>query len=560
MMCEQAEDFLSAYLDDMLEPDLRADVSAHLDTCTECRTELADYRRFDQVLAAAPRRAPSDELHTRIFESPEYARLLRRLERAERGRAPLPLFVPRIRKAPVAPAAQQARSSTKHQSPPIWRSGAWRVAAVLALVIGSALLIKQGLLHSGTTTGQGAPRTIAGPDGSAPLAAGPRAVYLHDGTLWSVLGSGAGLAQRLTPASVRVGGWAVSPDVRLVAYVDASSGRIHVIRSDHQSDQSIGSAGGLAMRANPAWSPDGTHIAYVARAAGGQTTLRLMNADGSNDVAVGSLAERTSTPVWSDDSLRLAYTQTSAGSQGVWSYSLDTKRSQQLAVQADGANAQAVVAELAWLPDPQQPGVTWSAHDGAQTTGIFSATLTGSGAPVRLTASGADYTAAEYTSAHGGAWLAASASTLSVIPATTSGSATSITTVGAVRQVAVSLDGSTAAYVTENDALFIWSPGNAPYQALSQVTGAPVWSPDSTYVAIQANGSVLKVALGQGPAARVVQLAQSAGATQLQWSPDGREVAIADSAGVTLASADGALARLVDAHAAESPIAWTIAG
>src|SRR5258706_12489390 len=169
MMCEQAEDFLSAYLDDMLEPDLRADVSAHLDTCTECRTELADYRRFDQVLAAAPRRAPSDELHTRIFESPEYARLLRRLERAERGRAPLPLFLPRIRKAPVAPAAQQARSTTRHQSPPIWRSGAWRVAAVLALVIGSALLIKQGLLPSRATTGHGGPGPTTGPACQAPL-------------------------------------------------------------------------------------------------------------------------------------------------------------------------------------------------------------------------------------------------------------------------------------------------------------------------------------------------------------------------------------------------------
>src|SRR5260221_3554177 len=193
-------------------------------------------------------------------------------------------------KARVAPVDMWPSATTSHEPPPIWRSGAWRVAAVLALVIGSALLIKQGLLHSGSTTGQGAPRTIAGPDGSAPLAAGPRAVYLHDGTLWSVLGSGAGLAQRLTPASVRVGGWAGSPDGRLVAYVDASSGRIHVIRSDHQSGQSIGSAGGLAMRANPAGSPGGTHIAYVARAAGGQTTPRLMTADGRNDVAVGSPA------------------------------------------------------------------------------------------------------------------------------------------------------------------------------------------------------------------------------------------------------------------------------
>src|SRR5258708_25702637 len=129
MMCEQAEDFRSAYLDEMLEPDLRADVSAHLDMCTECRTELADYRRLDHVLAAAPRRAPSDELHTRIFESPEDARLLRRLERADRGRAPLPLFVPRVRKAPGAPAAQHAGSTTRHHSPPLWRSGAWPVPA-----------------------------------------------------------------------------------------------------------------------------------------------------------------------------------------------------------------------------------------------------------------------------------------------------------------------------------------------------------------------------------------------------------------------------------------------
>jgi DNA-binding beta-propeller fold protein YncE len=194
-------------------------------------------------------------------------------------------------------------------------------------------------------------------------------------------------------------------------------------------------------------------------------------------------------------------------------------------------------------------------------TGIFSAALTGSSAPVRLTASGASYTVATYSRANGGAWLAASGSTLSVIPATASGgAATSITTGSAVRQVAVSPDGGTVAYVTADGALFIWSLGTAPYQALSQVSGTPAWSPDGAHLALRANGSVLSVALGQSAASRVVQLAQGAGVTQLQWSPDGREVAIASAAGVTLASADGAVSRLVDAHAAESAIAWTIAG
>src|SRR5260221_14613976 len=115
-------------------------------------------------------------------------------------------------KARVAPVDMWPSATTSHEPPPIWRSGAWRVAAVLALVIGSALLIKQGLLHSGSTTGQGAPRTIAGPDGSAPLAATPRPAYLHAGPLRSALRTGPPLAHPPTPASARAGGWPGSPD------------------------------------------------------------------------------------------------------------------------------------------------------------------------------------------------------------------------------------------------------------------------------------------------------------------------------------------------------------
>ncbi|MGH2516309.1 MAG: anti-sigma factor family protein, partial [Ktedonobacterales bacterium] len=51
MTCEKAESYLSAYLDDMLDPQLRQDVAAHVEQCAHCAEVLADYRRGDALLA-----------------------------------------------------------------------------------------------------------------------------------------------------------------------------------------------------------------------------------------------------------------------------------------------------------------------------------------------------------------------------------------------------------------------------------------------------------------------------------------------------------------------------
>jgi len=42
MNCEQVEELLSAYLDNMLAPEERRQVSAHLQTCRSCTQALAD--------------------------------------------------------------------------------------------------------------------------------------------------------------------------------------------------------------------------------------------------------------------------------------------------------------------------------------------------------------------------------------------------------------------------------------------------------------------------------------------------------------------------------------
>jgi len=53
MNCEQVEELLSAYLDNMLAPEERRQVAAHLQTCRSCTQALADFRRNDALLALA---------------------------------------------------------------------------------------------------------------------------------------------------------------------------------------------------------------------------------------------------------------------------------------------------------------------------------------------------------------------------------------------------------------------------------------------------------------------------------------------------------------------------
>ncbi len=564
MTCEQAEEYLSAYLDDMLELPAREEIATHLNGCDACRAELAELRRLDGVLAAATRVQPSDDLHHRIFDSTQFARLMRELDRSSQDhRAPQPL--------------SPSRLASRRSAPPGWTGAAWRAAAVLALVLGSALLIKQGLFHSATPSGRDSTLTIGNPTSSTPLSAGIRAVYAHDGALWSAPESGPGIAQRLTPSTVRVAGWAVSPDGRLVAYIDALTGRIHVVRSDDQNDHALAaqagpagviywnSAAGASVCSALAWSPDGARIAYLSADGAGQTTLRLMNADGSNDLALNpNSGALTGAPVWSADSLRIAYTQASGGTQSVWSYSADTKSAVELAAQVDPAAAQATVGHLAWLPDGLHPTVTWSATDGGAVTGVFTRSILSSGPAERLTPSVTRFGAAEFSPAHeGGAWLVSGTSAspaVAVVDAQT-GAMSVQGTRGAVREVAWSPDGATASYVTADGTLYVWTTGAAPEAAMSGVTGAPVWSSDGRHVVVQTSTGLYSIGLTSGSPEAPTRLGQVLDAAALAWAPDGREIAITRSSGVTFVSADGSQTKLVDARPADgSRIIWSVAG
>src|SRR5438105_4117703 len=75
MNCEQVEELLSAYLDNALASEDRRQVIAHVQRCGQCSAILADYRRFDALLAQMPRVSPEPTLRDRIFSAPEYIEL-----------------------------------------------------------------------------------------------------------------------------------------------------------------------------------------------------------------------------------------------------------------------------------------------------------------------------------------------------------------------------------------------------------------------------------------------------------------------------------------------------
>ena len=180
MNCEQAEELLSAYLDDALEPGLSEQVREHLETCEHCRAILEDYRRLDAELATAPMVAPDDSLRDRLFSSDEYKALLREQQEAA-----------------DAPTEKTRRIiAALHPNSPLWSKALLPIAATVALALLLTVLARQGVLPFGATNHSVATTVpFSGPgQNGAPLAAGPRVVYLRDGRLWSAPEQGPGQA------------------------------------------------------------------------------------------------------------------------------------------------------------------------------------------------------------------------------------------------------------------------------------------------------------------------------------------------------------------------------
>jgi hypothetical protein len=363
------------------------------------------------------------------------------------------------------------------------------------------------------------------------------------------------------------------------AYAEATTGRIHVIRSDGQSDITMNSFSALCTTStlcadhSPflSWSPDGLSIAYQAA----DGALHVVNADGTNDRAItGSNQSIVTSALWSSDSGRLAFIEVAATGEGIFSFDVSSNRLSSVAASIDPENSAAIVNQMFWLSSKGHPALTWTAWNAASQslTGIFTRDLLGS-TVLRLTPGNLQLTAAGFTPTQGnGIWLLAAtgqdgAPEIATVAADQSGLTITNAAPGAtISGIYWSPVGGTAAVVAGNGQMFLATNNGVSLQeAVGNVTGTPIWSHDGTHLATPLSFGIISLnisALGGSVIGlyRLLPAVQTSATVTMVWSPDNQDIAIATPSGTYLTSSDGKHTKQIDVQTAAGLFVWSSAG
>ena len=98
-----------------------------------------------------------------------------------------------------------------------------------------------------------------------------------------------------------------SPDGTKIAYFESGGSSLnHIFIIDAVPGSTPRQLTHGDLEESPAWSPDGTRIAFISRSSAGWS-IHIINADGTGEVSVTPSAASYETPTWSPDGTKLAF-------------------------------------------------------------------------------------------------------------------------------------------------------------------------------------------------------------------------------------------------------------
>jgi Tol biopolymer transport system component len=161
-----------------------------------------------------------------------------------------------------------------------------------------------------------------------------------------------------------------SPDGRIVYTSDADFGDVHlrIVNADGSGDSRLTNRAAF----QPAWSPDGTRIAFVTL---GDKELFLINADGTGEVNLTQGPNEDDGPTWSPDGSRIAFSSAPPA---------PSQESQIVVMNRDGSSRTILTGpsgfdlQPVWSPDGTKIGFTRSAELGGDSE-IYVMNADGSG-------------------------------------------------------------------------------------------------------------------------------------------------------------------------------------
>jgi len=144
-----------------------------------------------------------------------------------------------------------------------------------------------------------------------------------------------------------------SPDGAALAFVVTSSSSSQIFRANRDGTNAIQLTSGVGLRDQPAWSSDGSRIAYRERISGAGTDIWTMSAtDGSDarNLTADLGATSQSSPTWSGTMIggayRIAYSHSAGGQGHIWSMRDDGSDKWQLT-----SSTTAYDDQPSWSPD-----------------------------------------------------------------------------------------------------------------------------------------------------------------------------------------------------------------